>query len=52
MLSVCERDPCSDFCTSYSIFTTFGVNVMPLLPTQTCEAVVTVLPLYGPPMIC
>ena len=38
MLSVCVRDPYSNFCTSYSIFMAFGMNVMPLLLTQICEA--------------
>jgi len=52
MLSVCERDPCSNFCTSYSLFVTFSMNIMPLLLTQTCEAGVTVQLHYGPAMIC
>lgn len=52
MLSVCVRDPYSNFCTSYSIFMAFGMNVMPLLLTQTCEGGVTVQPHYGPAKIC
>jgi hypothetical protein len=52
MLSVCERDPSYYFCASYSIFMKFGMHVMPFLPTQTCEAGVTVLLHYGPAMVC
>ena len=52
MLSVCERDSCSNFCTSYLIFMTIGMNAMPLLLTQTCEAGVTVQLYYGLAKIC